>query len=258
MEYKFLEFMKSMNEAAQGAEPFGYPPLESTGVRLAGLLSANLLLVGRRGEVLLSYNSAEDLVKNLILEKKRRLFLDERAAKQINSVIFTYESKTCLEAGIFTDENSSALHSFKCLVMPICASGARHSTLVLYRNADDFSCAEISAAAAFTVAAALIFCGMKFSKAAENRDNDVIASAIKKLSYSERQSISIFLKGLKTPEGQVVVASRVATEAGFTRSVIVSAMRKLESAGLIETKSLGVKGTYVKVLNEKLIKEIDK
>ena len=37
---------------------------------------------------------------------------------------------------------------------------------------------------------------------------------------------------------------------GITRSVIVNALRKLESAGIIESKSLGMKGTYIKVLKE--------
>ena len=38
--------------------------------------------------------------------------------------------------------------------------------------------------------------------------------------------------------------------------MIVNAMRKFESAGLIETKSLGMKGTYIKVKNEFLLEEI--
>lgn len=40
---------------------------------------------------------------------------------------------------------------------------------------------------------------------------------------------------------------------GITRSVIVNALRKLESAGVIESRSLGMKGTYIKVLNDKFL-----
>ncbi|HHU65109.1 MAG TPA: HTH domain-containing protein, partial [Streptococcus sp.] len=43
-----------------------------------------------------------------------------------------------------------------------------------------------------------------------------------------------------------VIADRI----GITRSVIVNALRKLESAGIIESRSLGMKGTYLKVINE--------
>ena len=44
----------------------------------------------------------------------------------------------------------------------------------------------------------------------------------------------------------------------ITRSVIVNALRKFESAGVIESKSLGMKGTYIKVLNEYLLDEVQK
>ena len=53
----------------------------------------------------------------------------------------------------------------------------------------------------------------------------------------------------------LLVASKIADRAGITRSVIVNALRKLESAGVIETRSLGMKGTYIKILNDRLISE---
>jgi transcriptional pleiotropic repressor len=54
------------------------------------------------------------------------------------------------------------------------------------------------------------------------------------------------------------VASRIADRVGITRSVIVNALRKLESAGVIESKSLGMKGTYIRVLNDNLPDELKK
>ena len=48
----------------------------------------------------------------------------------------------------------------------------------------------------------------------------------------------------------MLVASRIADRVGITRSVIVNALRKFESAGVIESKSSGMKGTYIKVLND--------
>ena len=50
-------------------------------------------------------------------------------------------------------------------------------------------------------------------------------------------------------EGRLT-ASIIADRIGITRSVIVNALRKLESAGIIESRSLGMKGTYIKVINE--------
>ena len=51
-------------------------------------------------------------------------------------------------------------------------------------------------------------------------------------------------------EEGVIIASRLAEKVNITRSVIVNALRKFESAGVIETRSNGMKGTYIKVINE--------
>ena len=56
----------------------------------------------------------------------------------------------------------------------------------------------------------------------------------------------------------LIVASKIADKVGITRSVIVNALRKFESAGLIESKSLGMKGTFIKIKNEHLLDEIEK
>ncbi len=55
----------------------------------------------------------------------------------------------------------------------------------------------------------------------------------------------------------ILVASKIADKAGITRSVIVNALRKFESAGVIESRSSGMKGTYIKVLNDAVYKELD-
>ena len=74
-------------------------------------------------------------------------------------------------------------------------------------------------------------------------------SAISTLSYSEQEAIIHIFEELDGQEG-VLVASRIADRVGITRSVIVNALRKFESAGVIESKSSGMKGTYIKVLND--------
>ena len=50
----------------------------------------------------------------------------------------------------------------------------------------------------------------------------------------------------------------MADKVGITRSVIVNALKKFESAGVIESRSLGMKGTHIKILNDKLIDELKK
>ena len=91
----------------------------------------------------------------------------------------------------------------------------------------------------------------------EARKKAVVQLAIGTLSYSELEAVEHIFNELDGTEG-LLVASKIADKVGITRSVIVNALRKFESAGVIESKSLGMKGTYIKVLNERLLEELKK
>ena len=63
-------------------------------------------------------------------------------------------------------------------------------------------------------------------------------------------------KELKMGEEQIIVTSRIADQQGVTRSIIVNALKKLESAGVIDARSSGMKGTKIKVLNDMIFDEL--
>ena len=90
------------------------------------------------------------------------------------------------------------------------------------------------------------------------RKKEVVQLAIGTLSYSELEAIEHVFEELDGKNEGLLVASKVADKVGITRSVIVNALRKFESAGVIESRSLGMKGTHIKILNEKLIDELKK
>jgi transcriptional pleiotropic repressor len=92
--------------------------------------------------------------------------------------------------------------------------------------------------------------------AEETRKMNVVKSAISTLSYSEMESIVHIFDELNGMEG-ILVASKIADRVGITRSVIVNALRKFESAGVIESRSSGMKGTYIKVLNDVVFEQIN-
>jgi transcriptional pleiotropic repressor len=91
----------------------------------------------------------------------------------------------------------------------------------------------------------------------EERRKTIVQMAIATLSYSEVEAVRQIFKELKGTEG-LLVASKIADRSGITRSVIVNALRKLESAGVIETRSLGMKGTHIKILNNKFNNELER
>ena len=78
-----------------------------------------------------------------------------------------------------------------------------------------------------------------------------------KFSVAIRKAIVHIFDEMNGVEG-ILVASKIADRVGITRSVIVNALRKFESAGVIESRSSGMKGTYIKVLNDAVFDELDK
>src|SRR5690606_19254365 len=89
----------------------------------------------------------------------------------------------------------------------------------------------------------------------EARRKAVVSVAVGSLSFSELEAVEHIFDELDGKEG-LLVASKVADRVGITRSVIVNALRKLESAGVIETRSLGMKGTYIKIIINQLLEEL--
>ncbi len=90
----------------------------------------------------------------------------------------------------------------------------------------------------------------------KQRQIGIVKNSFNSFSYSELHAICAIFTELGGEEG-IVVASNVSQKYSVTRSVIVSALRKFESSGVIESRSLGAKGTYIKVLNPFLLGELE-
>ncbi|MGI6557768.1 MAG: hypothetical protein ACOX20_02005 [Limnochordia bacterium] len=108
-----------------------------------------------------------------------------------------------------------------------------------------------------TVIGMVISHGLAEEEEDEEIEKRMARSAIKSLSHSEIVAMQYIFDELEGDEG-LLVASRIADEAGITRSVIVNALRKLSSANVIESRSLGMKGTYLRILNRRLRAELER
>lgn len=94
-------------------------------------------------------------------------------------------------------------------------------------------------------------------KEEQERQIQLVKSVMNTLSYTELEVVVRIFEALGETDG-ILIAGKIADGLGITRSVVVSALRKLESARIIETRSLGVKGTYIKVLNPLWHREMKK
>ena len=143
-------------------------------------------------------------------------------------------------------------------IAPIHVTGIRFGTLIIWRNEeqfheDDLILVEIAA----TVVGIQLLNFQREEDEKNIRRRTAVNMAVNTLSYSEMKAVVAILGELNGNEGQLT-ASVIADRIGITRSVIVNALRKLESAGIIESRSLGMKGTYLKVLIPAIFDEIKK
>ncbi len=95
------------------------------------------------------------------------------------------------------------------------------------------------------------------SQTDRRRRLDAVRAVINTLSFSELEAAVHISQSLKGGEG-LIVAARMADELKITRSVVVNALRKLEGAGMVESRSLGMKGTHIKFKDEMLTAELGK
>jgi len=162
---------------------------------------------------------------------------------------FNMKFSTMLEAKLLDDET---------FIQPIQLPAGPMGVMVLRKTTAEFSEEDYALAIFAATVFALKISTLNESESADKiRKTDAVKAALGVLSYSELESIMCMCKQLNGTEG-IVVTSKIADSIGITRSVIVNALRKLESANVIESRSLGMKGTHVKIVNEFLSAELDK
>lgn len=218
---------------------------------LTEVLESNTLVVSRKGKVLGS--SKCDKVNELteLITDEVGKHIDELLNERLLAILSTRENVN-LETLGFTEIGLN-----QSLIAPIDIAGERLGTLFLYRGGADYEIDDIILSEyGATVVGLEMMRSVNEENAEESRKIQIVQSAISTLSFSELEAIIHIFDELDGGEG-ILVASKVADRVGITRSVIVNALRKFESAGVIESRSSGMKGTYIKVLNDYVFDAVD-
>lgn len=221
---------------------------------LCEILNSNVLVISKKGKVLGVGDAAGvDSITELIVEQVGG-FIDGMLNERLLAVLSTKENVNLATLGF---ENSD-VQKFQAIITPIEIAGERLGTLFIYKcekpyDIDDIILCEYGT----TVVGLEMLRAVNEESAEESRKLAVIKSAINTLSYSEMEAVVHIFEELNGMEG-ILVASKIADRVGITRSVIVNALRKFESAGVIESRSSGMKGTYIKVLNDMVFDEVEK
>lgn len=221
---------------------------------LSSILESNILVVSKKGKVLgTGFYKGIEVISELVLNKVGT-FIDNMLNERLLSVLSTKENVNLSTLG-FADEN---IKKFQALLTPIEMAGERLGTLFMYKKDTQYEIDDIILCEYGTTVVGLeMLRSVNEENAAFIRKKQIVKSAIKTLSTSELEAIKHIFKELDGMEG-ILVASKIADKVGITRSVIVNALRKFESAGVIESKSSGMKGTYIKVVNDVVLQELEK
>ena len=215
---------------------------------LTGILDSNILVISKKGKVLGSSvcKGVEEL-QELIVDEVGG-YIDAELNERLLGILSTKENVN-LETLGFGDESKK----YRAIITPIDIAGERLGTLFEYRceTDDDIILTEYGT----TVVGLEMMRSVNEESAEEARKIAIVKSAISTLSFSELEAITHIFDELDGNEG-ILVASRIADRVGITRSVIVNALRKFESAGVIESRSSGMKGTYIKVVNDVVFDEL--
>ncbi|GAA0722979.1 GTP-sensing pleiotropic transcriptional regulator CodY [Clostridium malenominatum] len=225
---------------------------------LSDVLNCNIYILSKKGKILgydLSSGFECNVVKDNVIPEMR---FPEFYNNKLLNVHETLSNLTNNGKCVFEESGECGIENKYTTIVPINGNRERLGTLLLARfddlfTDDDLILAEYSAT----------IIGMEMLRAKQDEIEDearkkaVVQLAIGTLSYSELEAVEHIFNELDGSEG-LLVASKIADKVGITRSVIVNALRKFESAGVIESRSLGMKGTHIKILNEKLIEELKK
>ncbi len=252
-----LEKTRKLNKILQksGSEPVVFDDICKL---LSEVLDCNVYVISRKGKVLgydLSAGYECDKVSEQVVENMR--FPEEYNSKLLN-ISETNANASSSGMCVFNYNCQCDYEDMLSTIVPINGNRQRLGTLVLSRlgklfTEDDLVIAEYSG----TIVGMEILRSEADEIEEEARKKAIVQLAIGTLSYSELEAVEHIFEELDGNEG-LLVASKIADKVGITRSVIVNALRKFESAGVIESRSLGMKGTHIKILNDKLMDELNK
>lgn len=219
---------------------------------LTDILGSNVLVVSKKGKVLgVGQCEGVELIHELI-ENKVGSYIDTMLNERMLSILSTKENVNLQTLGFSAEVGKG----YQAIVTPIDIAGERLGTLFLYKKDDSYEIDDIILSEYGTTVVGLeMLRSVSEESAEEVRKEQIVQSAISTLSFSELEAIIHIFDELEGTEG-ILVASKIADRVGITRSVIVNALRKFESAGVIESRSSGMKGTYIKVVNDVIFDEL--
>lgn len=257
MYQELLEKLRSLNSVLKESR-LNDDFLKVICVQLSHVLKSNVYLFDDRGTIV-SYSTNEKYYCQFNNDALKAYSVPENylslAKKTKNPIINIYtESPLCTYPGVDKCIYKNRYTS----IIPIYYNYKKIAAILLIKYDNSFSQEDqIICEHAFAIISLEMIKNeiIEIKKDALNIASAQIAANA--LTYTEAKVAKEIFNKIENREA-IINANEVSNELFVTRSIISNALNKIESAGVIVTKSLGVKGTYIKILNTHILEELDK
>ena len=198
---------------------------------MSNVLKSNILVISKKGKVL-GYGEYNEIpILSELITDQVGTFIDPALNERFLGVLSTNENVNLGTLGFVREEDCNNVG----IIAPIEIAGERLGTVFIYKDGPGFDIDDIILCEYGTTVVGLeMLRAVTEETAEENRKINVVKSAINTLSYTEMHAIVHIFEELSGIEG----------------------ILKFESAGVIESRSSGMKGTYIKVLNDAIYGEL--
>lgn len=250
---QMLEKMRKLNWLLQkGGE--GNIPFDQLTEILSDLMSSNAYVITDKGKIIGAYYSdAKDTPVRKYNQQGDSYVLPE-TNDRFMALDETRANITGKEAEEMFPYDETAFGKFM-MVVPAYGGGRRLGTVLFARydqfETDDVILGEYGA----------VVVGIDIDRR-RNRETELMVRkramvqlAISTLTSNEIIAMQDVFERMISDEG-LVVESKVVEHTGISKTVVSSGLKKLEVAGVIESKALGMKGTHIRVVNDELRTEL--
>ena len=223
--------------------------------KLSEIMRANVYILAAKGKILgVHYEDIEDSSAVRSKESDAQYMPDYENEAYLKIEETSVQEMSFSEFSPLPKKGNLKPH----MAVPIYGGGVRQGTIVFARYDQMFGLEDILLAE--HVATAI---GVELERRkkqvieAKHRKETAAQLALEGLTYSEQVVVRDIILQMES-DSELIVASKVADHAKVARTLVVSALRKLEGAGIIEARSFGSKGTQIKLLNDRFRDKVAK
>jgi len=225
-------------------------PLNSLSSALGKLVDANIYVVNTEGHLhgyYESYHVNTGRVDNMIRKKKL-------AYNYVKKLADIDETKVNIpidnDLTIFPVEKRANYEKALTTIVPIEMSGSRFGTILIAKLYEPLTEVDLMVA---EHASSLTGIELSFEETVReviNKNNQEKAQiALNALSKSEKRAVEGIFDAMEGESEMRLTTSEIADKIDITRSIVVNSLQKLVTASVIEQRSMGMKGTHIKIIN---------